>query len=226
MATMQEPFPGSKSHMELCKRNFTNHILPHLQPRVKDVFQSHFADSYGLIRALSHERGEFQMGIALSAVGIKGFELVEPQAIGLLRHNAGRLIALGMSCRTLRSGSIEVFNPELVGPMLTHIFGMRDNFRNTIKQDLEKFACLNRKSYPYDLLIWSSFIPPGKYTEFAPLDESVEMDRKYHLGCLVPAHLVDLGRAFIPRVTTAVALVQQILGRTSEGIQKAGLEIK
>ncbi len=197
----------------MCRRNFTSQVLPHLQPRARDLFQSHFADSYDLIRALSREPGEFRFNIALLAIGIRGFDLVEPQASGPLRHNAGRLNALGMGCRQLKSGHIEVFNYELVGPMLVSILGMREDFRN-VKADLEQFAALDRKKYPYDLLIWSSFIPPGKYTEFAPLDESIEIDRRYHLGCLVPAHLTELGRAFIPRIIAAVELVQQIRGST------------
>lgn len=80
MATMQGIFPGSRSHLELCRRNFTNHVMPHLQPRVTDVFQNHFTDSYDLIRTLLHEQGKFQTDIALSAIGIRAFRLVEPQA--------------------------------------------------------------------------------------------------------------------------------------------------
>lgn len=133
-----------------------------------------------------------------------------------------------MGCRTLRSGNIEVFNPELVGPMLTHIFGMQENFRNAVKLNLEKFACLDRNTYPYDLLIWSSFIPPGKYTEFSELDLVVDMDRRYDLRYLVPANLdaKALGSTFTLAVIAGLALVQQILGSTCEGIRKAGLEIK
>ncbi|MDD5340074.1 MAG: hypothetical protein PHV13_02385 [Candidatus ainarchaeum sp.] len=219
MATTQA-FPGSKTHLELCRKNFTSQVLPHLQPRVRDLFQGHFADSYDLIRALSREPGEFHLHIALSAIGIRGFDLVEPQAAGLLMRNADRLNALGMGCRPLRSGHIEVFTQELVGPMLVSILGMREDFRN-VKADLEQFAALDRKKHPYDLLIWSSFIPPGKYAEFAVLDIVIPLDKRYHLGCLVPKNLDALAITFTRVVTAGLELVQQICGNASGNVLAA-----
>ena len=216
MTADQGPFPGSKSHRELCERDFNRLVLPHLRDNVKGVFRSHFADSYGLIRALSHEQGEYDVRFALAALGVRAFDVDWPRDAGFLRRNAQRLAALGIGCRTRPSGKIDVFNRALVGPVLAEILGTMPDSENSVDLGLEKFSGLDRRRYPYDLLIWSSFIPPGRYDGFIQLDFDAPFGVNYHAECRIPESMPELAEKFTVLVTEGITLMLQIRGLMPE----------
>lgn len=152
------------SHMFACRAEFVRNVLPHF-PEAKGRFERYFCDSYSLIRSLPADGG-FPFGLAMTILGVQGLDVPKAPVSHEILSNMGTLREVGLGCRMRNSGQVEVYNRELVSPVLSQLFSRPAGIISVIEDGLQRFEECNRLNpgrYPYSLLVWPSLVKPGPH---------------------------------------------------------------
>jgi hypothetical protein len=153
----------SAKHLLACRASFASNVLPGF-PASQARFERYFCDSYALIRSLPEDKSVSD--ISLAVLGVNGFAIAKPPLSGKLFTQLSLLHSLGLGYRPRESLDLEIYNPGIIGPALSAIFG---DAVSRADAALARFEELNQHQpdvYTYHMLAWPSLLSPNaQYAE-------------------------------------------------------------